>query len=153
MTKFLVGLGYENFSEGKFQLVEAENSDEAKIKFIKNQNMIDDEFFTEYLSSKSEFDSFAGKFWQEPLHNQQIFLGVGQTISQEKFEEKIKNFFENNSDYADIYLKEYFSDAEEIDLDTFPEEMQILIYMKTNKGDLATFELDKLHLKQNKRWR
>lgn len=151
-NKFLVGQTLEQFGERKFQLIEADTADEAKIKFVKEQDLIDFDF-EEYLISKSQFESFAGRFWQETLPNQSLFLGVGQTTSREKFEEKIRKFFGNNPEYAELYLNEYFSDADEIDLDTFPDEMKIMIYINSEYEQITAFDLNELHLKPKKRRR
>lgn len=110
--KYIVGHSESNFEEQDFIILDAENEQDAIIKFL-NLYEIKEVAFIEYVHNHSTNMSFAEYFWFVTEEKNEHLVKTGETlIDKDTFNQRDRNFFKHHSDYADLYISYYWGDKE-----------------------------------------
>jgi len=64
-------------------------------------------------------------------------------IDDVEFKQRVREFFGDNRDWADLYIDYYFSDEDE-QRDSFPKEMLIYIWFESEWAEVMVADLDEL---------
>lgn len=124
-------------------IVEAKNKDHAKDLFVKNFILKDDDV-NEYLNEKAINAGFVARFFY--FGDDFCLDNYGEPKYSEKeirnnFKRNVSSFF-NNKIYNDIFLKEYYSDSDYMNL---PFEMKYIMLTSKIKyyfGEITIVEAD-----------
>ena len=63
-------------------------------------------------------------------------------IGDDEFEKRVRAFFSRHPDYAELYIKYYFSNKDRPGAESFPEEMLVYMYVNSGHGDIIAVKLD-----------
>lgn len=144
-NKYLVGIAEREFSEGEFRIVLASSIEEATEKFIRDF-AANDELFSEYVRDKSVNMSFASHFWMQTEDEESHFDQSGEIkIDAEEFKKRVRDFFGEHGDYADAFIKSYFADENNPDINAeFPEGMLAYIWLNSDYSKIKAFDLEEI---------
>jgi hypothetical protein len=142
MPKYLVCFSQSPFEEQEFKIINASSENEAIAKYIKVFAVTDNDFL-EYVYEKSVNTSFAENFWMQTEDEDIIFHETAQLIIRdEEFNKRVRAFFRRHRDYAEHYIKHYYSDQDTPKVDPFPEEMLVYMYMHSDHSQVTAVNLD-----------
>ena len=144
MPKYLVCFSKSPFEDQEFKIVNAPSESEAIDKYIKVFAVTDNDFL-EYVYDKSVNTSFAENFWMQTEEEEVVFHETAQIIiGDEEFEKRVRAFFSRHLDYAELYIKHYYSDEDRSRVEPFPEEMLVYMYVNSDHGDVTAIKLDEI---------
>lgn len=124
-----------NFAERDFCLVSAEDAEEAIYRYVKEISS-KEAIFIEFVYDRSINMSFAEEFWLQTDEEQSAFTdNEGDVLAgEEDFKRRVREFFADHHEYADLYLSHWYSEVENSDIE-FPEKMLEYIYFNTSWVD------------------
>lgn len=129
---YLIGQGDEEFRDIELTIVVASSPEEAIEKFGK-QVAIKDEDFLDYVYGKVINDSFAETFFLHTREENALFTRTGHVnVSDEDFAKRVREYFGEHSEFADLYIAHFFGDDDENDNTTFPDDMLFYIWTNSN---------------------
>ena len=142
VNKFIVVTGEDTFNNGQtLYLVSANDEKEALIKYAEQVAITDDDFL-HYAYDVTMNAGFAEHFW--------VMSDEGDGNS-EFSKNAVIEFFGENKDFAESYIKFYTSyleafdkGEEEYEYEDFPKEMLAHIFVNTNWSYANSFDLRKL---------
>jgi hypothetical protein len=128
--KYLVGSGDSEFKEQGFAIVNADNPQEALIKYVRVIGVYEDTFLG-YLYEKSVNMSFAENFWLQKEEEQELFNDNGSIeVDDDEFKRRVRDFFKEHHDFASHYINYYFGDyLDTPEPDYFPVEMRVFMFL------------------------
>jgi hypothetical protein len=148
--KYVVCPIEDGLEAGMLRIVIASSQDEAIAKYAR-QVLIRDKFYLEHIYSNTVSASFAETFYADGdghFLDENGSRRVGPEYAQERFEENVRNFFQERQDFADLYLDFFLHDHSQsfdaaLEKWRFSEEMLLYICLGDLAyfGDLAVFEL------------
>ena len=142
MPKYLVCFSQSSFEEQEFKVVDASSERDAIAKYIRVFAITDNDFL-EYVYDKSVNASFAENFWMQTENEDIIFHETAQVIIEdEEFKKRIRTFFRSHIDYAELYIKHYYSDQDTSRVDPFPAEMLVYMYVHSDHSKITAVKLD-----------
>jgi hypothetical protein len=94
-----------------------------------------DEPFLQYVYATSITLSFAEYFWIRTDADDALLMQGALHVSDDAFAERVQRFFGARRDYAELYLRYYFSaDGAAPPRGSFPPEMLAFIWLHTRYG-------------------
>jgi hypothetical protein len=151
--KYVVCPIEDGLEAGMLRIVNASSQDEAIAKYAR-QVLIRDKFYLEHIYSNTVSASFAETFYADGdghFLDENGSRRVGPEYAQERFEENVRNFFQERQDFADLYLDFFLHDHSQsfdaaLEKWRFSEEMLLYICLGDLAyfGDLAVFELSRI---------
>lgn len=133
---FLIGDGESTLSERQFNVIEAENADQALATYIAEVAIRDDHFI-EHIYTRGVNRGFGKKFYLVTPEDNEKFWTTGEPpISKEVFSERVREFFGDKESFADLYLQYYFLDPTRARTTVmFPDDMMIFIFEHLRKHE------------------
>ena len=132
--KYIVGIRDTQLEEIEFAIVEAENEEDAIIKYIVEVDS-QESIFIDHLYGRSVNMSFAEAFFFQSSQESEDFSMSGDvSIDEDEFKRRVRVFFKDKQEFADMYLKHWYS-KEDDDLKTgitFPDDMILYMTLKTD---------------------
>jgi hypothetical protein len=133
--EFIVVTGEDTFNDGQtLFLVNANNEEEALIKYAK-QIAINDDDFLYYVYDVSITDGFASNFW----------------VANDYSKNAVFDFFGKHKEFAKVYdnfyasyLKAFDRNEEDFEFESFPKEMLAYIFANTNWTYAKVFDSKRL---------
>ena len=126
---FLIGDGESALAERQFKVVEAEDADGALETYI-TEVAIRDDHFIEHIYTRGVNRGFGKKFYLVTPEDNEKFWTTGEPpVSKEVFGERVREFFGDNGNFADLYLQFYFIDPTQSRTSVmFPDDMMVFIF-------------------------
>lgn len=144
MPKYLVGDPSSRLEERNFFISTADTAQIAIDRYMRTV-VIQANSLIRYLCGKSPNASFAESFWIQTEAEVQAFHDNGDIlIDDEEFRRRVRVFFGEHQDYADIYIGQYFSDSDACDPDSFSDEMRLYIVYNSNWTSVEAIPLDEI---------
>lgn len=133
--EYFVALRDSEVESREFYIVTATSSEEAADKFI-TFFAPGDETLVEMITDRSVSMSFASHFWLQTPEDKAFFSeNADVLISEDEFEQRVRQFFGTHADFANLYLEYYFSEEQEPLRPDFPPAMLVFVWKNT---DFAT---------------
>lgn len=141
--QYIVGFAESALEEVQLTRVIAENEEHALDKFAEAVGIKEPKFI-EYVYDRSINLSFAENFWLREEYEAEEFDSTGSVLIDDvEFKQRVREFFGDNRDWADLYIDYYFSDEDE-QRDSFPKEMLIYIWFESEWAEVMVADLDEL---------
>lgn len=135
--------------------MDAPSHESAEAQFVR-EYVITDETFLEYVADRAINAGFAEQFWLQTDEEQARFAeNGGLLVSNDVFRERVQEFFADHHDFAELYLKFFFSRIDESELDefgisdkdreaadAFPEEMLFFMAANSEWSMVTVFRVD-----------
>jgi hypothetical protein len=142
MPTYRVGFSESEAQEQDFKMIEASSANEAIDTFIQTFAIAED-LFVEYVYSRSVNMSFAENFWVQTEGEETLFHKTGRiVIDDEEFKKRVRAFFGGHRDYAERYIAYYFDAEDRPNTGSFPQEMLIYMWVKSDFSGVTAVELD-----------
>jgi len=134
MKKYLIS-PTEEFKD--LFIVNAINQDKA-IEIFSDFFSLKDGLFLEHIYTKCVNDGFACKFWLKTKKENEHFMKNNAEVltTDEQFKNRVRKYFGNEKEWAELYLNFYFSDNWGFNFETgltdykFPDEMVKFLWIK-----------------------
>jgi hypothetical protein len=90
--------------------------------------------------------SFAEMFWLKTKTEQSRFSKSGSVeVTEDEFKERVRDFFGDRVEYADLYIKSYFADDGQPDMKAeFPDEMLAFMWLHSDHGAVKAYRLEEI---------
>lgn len=128
--QYLVGNCDRSLEERDFFLVNASNGEEAIYRYVKLTGTKKDLFDT-FAYERNVSLSFAEDFWFQTEEESAAYYQGVILVSDDSFQERVREFFADHHEYADLYLQHWYSEEEDTGI-VFPQKM--LDYMLFNSS-------------------
>ena len=143
MAQFIVG-GDSPLLERDFAIVDAESDEEARAMYGREIGAVED-IFLAYIYNRSINLSFAENFWLQTHEKQETFANSGKvTANEETFKQRVREYFKGRPDFGSLYLEFYFGSAEARDMEPFPAEMILWMFLTSWGKDLVVIPVDEI---------
>lgn len=135
--KYIVGFSESAIEDVQLTIVNAENPEHALDKFAVGIGIKEPKFI-EYVYDRPVI-------WLATDEEIEEYDETGVlTIDDEELKRRVKEFFGENTDYAQAYLDYYYSDQKASE-DTFPKDMLLYIWFESDwAADVLVAPLDEL---------
>lgn len=143
VKQYIVGFAESALEEIGLTLVNAENEEHALDKFAEQVGIIEPKFI-EYVYDRSINLSFAENFWLREEYEAEEFESTGKVLIDEtEFRNRVEQFFGENKDWSDQYLKYYYSEQQAGE-DTFSKDMLTFIWFESEWAEVVIAPLESL---------
>jgi hypothetical protein len=141
--QFIVGFTESAIEDVALTVVYAENAEHALDKFAEHVG-IREEKFLEYVYDRSANLAFPENFWLQDEEELEAFENDGTLlVDQDEFKRRVKEFFGQNRDFSDLYLK-YHSSDQPAAPDMFPKEMLLFIWFEVDWNEVLVAAYEEL---------
>ena len=131
----------EEVEDMEMRIVTASCEEEALAKYAREVT-IKSEMFLENAYGKAINDDFVARFFFQTEEEHEYFQRTGwSNLSNTKLKKRIREYFGEHGDFADLYTTFYFQGREEINTIVFPEEMLLYMLNGSNWAKLAVINM------------
>jgi hypothetical protein len=145
MAQFIVG-GDSPLSERDFVIVNAGSDEEARAIYGREIGASED-IFLEHIYDRSINMSFAENFWMQTHEEQETFTNSGKVIAnKETFKQRVREYFKGRPDFESLYLEFYFGNEDASEIEPFPAEMMLWMFLTSWGKELVVIPVDEIPL-------
>lgn len=141
MPTFIVG-GLENaLQDHDFVILRAISKKDALNRYA-NEIAIQDETFLKFVYEKAVNLSFAEQFWFDAKNEMEVHFSWDDVVTAQVFIQRVKLFFSEQTEWAEIYLEAYFDGSRYEPMSDFPKDMLAFIFVETWLNDMVAVEVE-----------